>query len=72
MAKVKFLATTLTSKGRFEAGETGEFTEAMAKDLQRLTTVESPTEVPAIKEEELPKPEKKKVKKYESKKSSKK
>ena len=70
MAKVKFLATTLTSKGRFEAGETGEFTEAMAKDLQRLSTVESP-EVSTVKSEEKPK-SKKKVKKNESKEPSKK
>lgn len=40
MPKVKFIGTTLTSKGRFEAGESADFTVAEAKDLQRLSTVE--------------------------------
>lgn len=42
MPKVTFIATTLTNKGRFEAGESADFTEAQAKDLQRLSSVESP------------------------------
>ena len=58
MAKVTFIATTLTSKGRFEAGESCEFTEAEAKDLQRLTSVES--ETPTLKKEVVKKSKKKK------------
>jgi hypothetical protein len=45
--KVTFLATTITSKGRFERGDVVDFPEQEAKDLQRLTTVESPA--PSVK-----------------------
>ena len=63
MAKVKFLATTLTSRGRFEKGDSHEFTEAEAKDLRRLTSVES--ETPTINKKKV-----KKVKKDDSEKST--
>ncbi len=43
MAKVKFLSTTITSKGRFEAGQEIDFPADEAKELQRLTSVESPS-----------------------------
>ena len=43
MAKVTFIGTTLTSKGRFHKGDVSNlFTDAEAKDLQRLNSVESP------------------------------
>lgn len=47
MAKVKFTGTTLTAKGRFIKGESCDFPEKEAKELQRLSTVESPT--PTVK-----------------------
>ena len=59
MAKVTFIATTLTSKGRFGKGDVSNlFTDAEAKDLQRLSSVENPA--PTVKE--VKKPKKKKVK----------
>ena len=58
MAKVEFIATTLTSKGKFIKGDVIEFTEAEAKDLQRLSSVKNPT--PTVKK---PKPTKKKAEK---------
>ena len=65
MAKVKFIATTLTSKGRFGKGDvSNDFTEAEAKDLQRLSSVESPA--PTVKKV-AKKATKKKVVKDESK-----
>jgi len=42
MLKVKFLGTTITSKGRFEKGDEISFPIDEAKDLQRLKSVESP------------------------------
>jgi len=42
MAKVTFIATTITSKGRFEKGDTADFSAEEAKELQRLSSVESP------------------------------
>ena len=73
MAKVKFIATTLTSKGRFGKGDvSNDFTESEAKELQRLSSVESPA--PTVKKvvEKAPekvakKATKKKVVKDESK-----
>lgn len=57
MAVVKFNATTLTSKGRFGKGAVSNvFTDEEAKDLQRLSSVESPT--PTL--EDKPKKKKKK------------
>ena len=47
MAKVKFIGTTLTTKGRFDKGDIGEFPTDEAKELQRLSSVESPT--PTVK-----------------------
>jgi len=41
MAKVKFIATTLTRKGRFGKGDVVEFPTDEAKELQRLSSVES-------------------------------
>ena len=52
MAKVKFLATTITSKGRFEAGQEADFPADEAKELQRLTSVESATVKKAPKSRE--------------------
>ena len=48
MPRLKFIAKTLTSTGTFEAGSFGDFTEAQAKDLLRLTSVEV-VEVPKKK-----------------------
>lgn len=42
MAKVTFIATTLTSKGRFIKGQSKDFPADEAKELQRLSTVENP------------------------------
>jgi len=54
MAKVKFIATTLTSKGRFGKGDTSNlFSDEEAKELQRLSSVESPT--PTVKKAEVKK-----------------
>lgn len=42
MAKVTFISTTITSKGRYDRGESESFPEDEAKELQRLSSVESP------------------------------
>ena len=42
MLKVKFLAPTLTRKGRFNKGDVADFPENEVKDLQKLSSVESP------------------------------
>lgn len=42
MAKVEFLATTLTKKGRFVRGDIEDFPADEAKELQRLSSVKSP------------------------------
>lgn len=61
MATVKFLGTTLTAKGMFTKGDSSNlFTEDEAKDLQRLSTVESPE--PTTVKKKAP-TKKKKVKK---------
>ena len=63
MAKVTFIGTTVTSKGIFRKGESSNlFTDEEAKDLQRLSTVESP-EAPTVKEE--PKKKRSRKKKVE-------
>ena len=55
MAQVKFIATTLTSKGRFGKGDVSNlFTDEEANDLQRLISVENP--VPTVEETEVKKP----------------
>ena len=48
MPRVTFIATTITSKGRFDAGQIVDFPSEEAKALQTLSTVESPKE--AVKE----------------------
>ena len=61
MATVKFTAMTVTSRGRFLKGDVSNlFTDAEAKELQRLSSVESPEPV------SKPKKSKKKVVKDES------
>jgi len=62
MAKVEFLATTLTSRGRFEKGEVADFPDAEAKDLQRLSSVKS-GKTSTVKEEKKPSVKKEAVKK---------
>lgn len=58
MAQVKFIATTLTSKGRFGKGDVSNlFTDEEAKDLQRLSSVETPA--PTVKKPKKPKAKKK-------------
>ena len=67
MPTVKFIATTLTSKGRFGKGDVSNlFTDEEAKELQRLSSVESPA--PTVKKQK----KNKKVNKDESKETSKK
>ena len=70
MAKVEFIATTLTSKGRFGKGDVSNlFTDEEAKDLQRLSSVKSPKNT-TVKQKVKVKTKKKKVSKDESKKLS--
>jgi len=57
--KITFIATTLTRKGRFGKGDVVDFPADEAKELQRLSSVESPA--PTIK-----KTRKSKVKKVEN------
>jgi len=72
MTKVTFTGTTLTSKGRFIKGETcNKFTEDEAKDLQRLSTVESP-ETPTIDKDAEKKAKAEKAKKAREAKAEKK
>lgn len=72
MAKVKFIATTLTRKGRFGKGDVIDFPEAEAKELQRLSSVtafESPA--PTVEKKIVEKKTRKKVEADESKDESK-
>lgn len=68
MAKVKFIATTLTRKGRFGNGQVVDFPEDEAKDLCRLSSViavKSPAST--VKKKTAPKKTVKKVEEDESK-----
>lgn len=68
MAQVKFIATTLTSRGRFVKGDVSNlFTDDEAKDLQRLSSVESPNVSTMKKSKPVKKTDKKKVETDESK-----
>jgi hypothetical protein len=58
MAKVEFIAKTITARGVFERGESSsDFTDEEAKELQKLSSVKSPT--PTVNKSKKPKSKKK-------------
>jgi len=65
MAKVEFIGITLTRKGRFIAGQSSDFPEKEAKELQRLSTVKNPKPTVKKKDEKPAKSEAKKASKDE-------